>query len=90
MSFHVSSSELFQDFQEFDAMPKLRHGRQAAFDRQSLGKAQASAGCFPLHLNSQPCWSREKTLLVQASAGQLDNNWLILFRFWMRLLQCDS
>jgi len=34
-------------FQEFGAMPKLRHGRQAAFDRQSLGKAQASAGCFP-------------------------------------------
>jgi len=48
---------LVQFFQEFDAMPKLRHGKQAAFDRQSLGKAQASAGCFPLlYLNSQPCW----------------------------------
>ena len=71
-------------------MPKLRHGRQAAFDRQSLGKAQASAGCFPLHLNSQPCWSRENALLAQASAGRLDNTWLILYRFWTRLLQCDS
>jgi len=28
--------------------------RPHAFDRQSLGKAQASASCFPLHLNSQP------------------------------------
>ena len=27
------------------------------------------------HLKSQPCWSRRKTLLAQASAGQLDNNW---------------
>jgi len=38
---------LVQFFQEFDAMPKLRHGRQAAFDRQSLGKAQAQHWLFP-------------------------------------------
>ena len=48
---------------------------------RAWAKPRRSTGCFPLHLKSQ--LEQEKALLVQASAGQLDNNWLILFRFWL-------
>ena len=43
------SSSGFRIFEELEAMPRMRHGRkvrQAASERQSLGKA-ASTGCFP-------------------------------------------
>ena len=58
-------------------MPKLRHGRQAAFDRQSLGKAQAQHWLFPISSRSL-AEAGAKILLAQASAGQLDNKWLMM------------
>jgi len=80
---------LVEFFPEFDAMPKLRHGREAAFVRQSLGKAQAKRWLFPTS-SEFTAGAGKKAFLAQASAGQLDNNWLILFRLWMRLLQSGS
>ena len=49
MSLLFSSSGFRILFEEQEAMPRMRHGRkvrQAASERQSLGKA-ASSGCFP-------------------------------------------
>ena len=62
--------------------------RPHTFDRQSLGKAQGQRWLFPI--SSRSLAGGEKVLLGQASAGQLDNNWLILYRFWTRLLQSGS